>query len=201
MEKFDFGKDVAENTAFDFGKEAAGVDISNLKIGANWGMKKGLFGNKSAVDLDLFGFIMNTRTGAEVERVQFGSLTSRRMKHSGDDRRGDSAPERDDNEILSIDPNSLKDDEVLLIGIISYSGDKVSSVPFAALRVYTGAANRPAKELAHTDLATTKCGGLFGVVKKENGSPVFYSIRQEIDKLGSSAVSAIIRKAKEFAQS
>jgi stress response protein SCP2 len=172
-------------------------DTGVLHFGMNWSTMK----NGSSVDLDagiliakkssVKGFLgFGSKSSAEVvEFCNFGSplvpgdprgskrRATARITHSGDDRVGDTSLDYSDNEVVSFDPASLKEDEVALIGLWSFQGHNLKDVPRAGVRVYKGAPNAPTEALAEVDLTDMSGRSLtLGSVTFENGAAVFRSI-------------------------
>lgn len=160
-------------------------DTGVLHFGMNWSTMK----NGNSVDLDagiliakkssVKGFLgFGSKSSAEVvEFCNFGSLRTARITHSGDDRVGDTSLDYSDNEVVSFDPASLKEDEVALIGLWSFQGHNLKDVPRAGVRVYKGAPNAPTEALAEVDLTDMSGRSLtLGSVTFENGAAVFRSI-------------------------
>lgn len=142
-------------------------NLDKVFFGANWGaIKKGnrsffskLFGSgdeTEAVDLDA-SLLLYSDDNTLLEKVYFGHKVSRlgNIKHSGDDRTGDSGePDDSDNETISIGLNSIDKKVTKVVAILnSYTHQTFDEVPYIGLRIYTGKANDPDEVLCAYSLA------------------------------------------------
>lgn len=187
MHKLNFGKDLTGGGTLNFAK-----DSGKIMFGVNWGYSTV---TRRSVDLDAAVLIakktdkkpgmlgrMFGATGSSglktVEYCNFRRLNTARMKHSGDDLRGDSSKDDTDNEIISFDPNDLKDDEIAIFGVWSFQGDAFGDLPYAGMRIYKGQENRPTEALASLDAVEKgrSTSLILGYIQKVNGVAEFHAL-------------------------
>lgn len=120
-----------------------GSSLKNVFFGVNWGMittKGGLFGmgkTQESVDLDASCAVFDSNN-KNIETVYFGNLRgcNNAIKHSGDDRSGDSSKDDSDNEVISVDLSSLPASAKTLVFFLnSYKGHKFDKIPYSRIRV------------------------------------------------------------------
>lgn len=137
----------------------SGETLGVLRFGTNWGMKQrrrmfGLINTKLAVDLDISAVLLG-ESGQVIETIYFRNLHTQGVAHSGDDRVGDSNPDIDDNETITIDFSRLNRNIHSVVFVLnSFSGEKFSEVPYASVRIYDGQVNKPSKVHATFKLDT-----------------------------------------------
>lgn len=124
-----------------------------FKIGASWGKVKsgGMFGfgeGSQEVDLDLCTFALKGNNTL-VSECSFRDKHVPGMTSSGDDMGGGGSG---DNETITIDTSKLRRevDNVVVI-INSYSGQSFDKLPYAKVRVYTGAGELCQYTMDHDD--------------------------------------------------
>jgi len=138
-----------------------GTKLQQVCVGINWGAieKKGLFGfgsSKEAVDLDASCAVYNENKQL-LEVVYFGNLASKdgTIKHSGDDRTGDTGGDDGlDNEVITVDLSRLPANAAYVAFVLnSFQGQDFASIPFASIRIYEGSATRVNEVFATYDIA------------------------------------------------
>ena len=153
-----------------------------LMININWGASNG-----RSVDLDtnlaviaemeresngFLGFFKNKSVERACEHFiyyanRFGASNAG-IVHKGDDMTGCWS----DGEFIEIDLGKVPTDLELVPSVVSYSGDDISGLPFAHMRVYIGTAERVSKPLFEVDLTGVKRGtrsAIFGKLFNEGG--------------------------------
>jgi tellurium resistance protein TerZ len=127
--------------------KADGTSLTNVCLGLNWGaiQKKGIFGmggSTEAVDLDASCAVFDA-TGRLIETVSFRNLTARGgwIKHSGDDRVGDTdGDDGTDNETISVDLSKAPGEAAHVVFFLnSFQGHDFATIPYATIRIYEGA--------------------------------------------------------------
>jgi tellurium resistance protein TerZ len=159
--------------------KSASKGLKNLCFGVNWGQiqKKGMFGfggSKESVDLDASVILYDSNKNF-VDKVYFGHTKSRdgSIYHTGDDRSGDTQADDSDNEVIVADLEKISS-EIKYIAVVlhSFSGQNFGELPYANLRVYTGAKNVPTEilatfKVANEPLFQNKVSMILGVAVKE----------------------------------
>lgn len=170
-------------------EKSNGSKLQNICVGINWGAieKKGLFGfgsSKEAVDLDASCAVYNANKQL-IEVVYFGNLGSRdgSIKHSGDDRVGDTGGDDGlDNEVITLDFSRLTPNaEYVAFVLNSFQGQDFASIPFASIRIYEGSPKRVTEVFATYDIANGSgfaghVSMVLGVFYKKNGEWKFNAI-------------------------
>jgi len=160
-----------------------GSKLQSICVGINWGAieKKGLFGfgsSKVAVDLDASCAVYNANKQL-IEVVYFGNLGSKdgAVKHSGDDRTGDTGGDDGlDNEVITLDFSRLiPEAEYVAFVLNSFQGQDFATIPFASIRIYEGTPKRVNEVFATYDIANGS--GFAGHVSMVLG--VFYKKNAE----------------------
>ena len=170
-------------------EKSNGTKLQNVCVGINWGAieKKGLFGfgsSKEAVDLDASCAVYNANKQL-IEVVYFGNLGSKdgAVKHSGDDRTGDTGGDDGlDNEVITLDFSRLNPGaEYVAFVLNSFQGQDFASIPFASIRIYEGTPTRVNEVFATYDIANGSgfaghVSMVLGVFYKKNGEWKFNAI-------------------------
>jgi tellurium resistance protein TerZ len=124
-----------------------GSGYTSVKMGLGW--KAGGWLSGGDVDLDASCLIFNKK-GKLIDQVWFRQLVSKdkNIKHSGDDRVGAGSG---DNEVISVDLSSLKEEADKLIFVVNnFTGQTFSSVKKAFCRLVDSTNNA---EIAKYDLS------------------------------------------------
>ncbi|HWZ21926.1 MAG TPA: TerD family protein [Cytophagaceae bacterium] len=142
--------DIAKKTGINLEK---GSKISLIKenrkleqvcIGLDWGAIKkktlGLFTTETAVDLDA-SVAMFDDNNRKVDVVFFNRLLSSdgSVRHSGDDRKGDSVADGLDNEIVYVNLLKIHPKITNIVFFLnSYKGQDFQSIPYSKIRIFEG---------------------------------------------------------------
>lgn len=168
--------------------EKDGDTLKTIALGVNWGSieKKGLFGSKKTVAVDLDASIgLFDAQGDLVETIYFGHKHSKcgSIHHSGDDLTGDTGGDDGiDNEVIQIDlarlPNNIE--RVALI-LNSFRHQDFADIPYANVRIHDGKPEGNRSVFARFDIANdSKFAGsvsmIIGSVYRHNGGWKFSSI-------------------------
>lgn len=190
-------------------RKESGEQLTNFCVGVNWGaietIKKGFFGSKKViedVDLDL-SCILTDSQGNMVDYIYspdynaflqqnnypLGKLSTNdgALKHSGDDRKGDSGGDDGlDNEVISLDLNRVSanvEKIFFFINIYLAPGQNFdfAQIPYAKIRMYEGTSTRVDKVHSEYDIATDnsyagKGALILGKLYKRNGEWKFDAI-------------------------
>ncbi|WP_442592132.1 TerD family protein [Pedobacter sp. AW31-3R] len=170
-------------------EKSNGSKLQNICVGINWGaiVKKGLFGlgsSKVAVDLDASCAVYNENKQL-IEVVYFGNLGSKdgAVKHSGDDRTGDTGGDDGlDNEVITLDFSRLTPNASYVAFVLnSFQGQDFATIPFASIRIYEGTPKRVNEVFATYDIANGAgfaghVSMVLGVFYKKNGEWKFNAI-------------------------
>ncbi len=140
--------------------EKNGEDFKNICIGLDWGVIKrkalfGLFNDNEAVDLDGSVTMFDSRK-QEKDTVFYRKLKSDdgSIRHSGDDRNGDSSADNKDNEVMYINLEKVAADiDTIVFYLNSFKQQDFASIPYSKIRIIEGAYHTPAKIFASYDLS------------------------------------------------
>ena len=121
--------------------EKDGKNLEQVYIGLNWGKIKRWLG-LSEEDVDLDGSVTEFNEAKhEVDTVYFNKKVSNdgAIKHSGDDRGGDSSNDDKDNEVIFIDLKKVNPAvTTLVVYLNSYKGQDFDTIPYANVRLMDG---------------------------------------------------------------
>lgn len=163
--------------------KSTGESLTNFCVGVNWGAiiseKKSFWGGtkKEVEDVDLDLSCVLTDSEGEIvdyiyspdynnylkqNNLPLGKLSTQdgALKHSGDDRKGDSDGDDGlDNEIITVDLNKVSnnvDKIFFFINIYLNKGQNFdfSDVPYAKIRMYEGTSKKVNTVFANYDIAT-----------------------------------------------
>lgn len=115
--------------------EKDGQSIKYMFIGSNWSRMK----NGEKVDLDSSVLLYN-KNKELIDVVYYGNLRSAdgSIKHSGDDRSGDSYRDDKDNEVISTDFDKLPNEVEYIVSIMNnFTHQNFGDIPSIELRIYT----------------------------------------------------------------
>ena len=141
--------------------EKNGIELKEITVGLDWGSIKrktffGLLGSDEAVDLDgsvsLFGKDKN-----EIETIYYNNLKSKNgaIKHSGDDRIGDSGADNKDNEVISINLEKINAEvDTIFFYLNSYRQQDFATIPYSKIRITEGKHHNPKNVFANFNLSS-----------------------------------------------
>jgi tellurium resistance protein TerZ len=140
--------------------EKNGEDFKNVCIGLDWGVikKKAFFGllrENEAVDLDGSVTLFDAQK-KEKDTVYYRKLVSndKAIRHSGDDRTGDSSADNKDNEVIYINLEKVaRDVETIVFYLNSFKQQDFSTIPYSKIRIIEGEHHNPNKVFASYDLS------------------------------------------------
>lgn len=162
--------------------EKNGIELKEITVGLDWGSIKrktffGLVGTGEAVDLDgsvsLFG-----KDKTEIETIYYNNLKSKNgaIRHSGDDRIGDSGADNKDNEVISINLEKIDADvDTIFFYLNSYKQQDFATIPYSKIRIMEGKHHNPKNVFASFNLSSdTAFGGhvsmLMAKLKRTQGA-------------------------------
>lgn len=132
--------------------------ITKVAVGVNWGKIQktktvtekvgGFFGfggkeetktvvvDQEDVDLDLSALLFDSR-GTLLNTIYFGNLRGNGIKHTGDDLKGDSEQDDNDNETINIELSAV-DSAVskIVFVLVSFRGQDFGTLPYATINLY-----------------------------------------------------------------
>jgi tellurium resistance protein TerZ len=140
--------------------EKNGEDFKHVCIGLDWGVIKkkaffGLLSENEAVDLDGSVTLFDAQK-KDKETVYYRKLVSndKSIRHSGDDRTGDSSADNKDNEVIYINLDKVsKDVETIVFYLNSFKQQDFSTIPYSKIRIIEGEHHNPNKVFASYDLS------------------------------------------------
>jgi tellurium resistance protein TerZ len=119
--------------------EKDGRKLEKIYVGLNWGKVSKYWGLlQTSVDLDGSVSTFNSEKQL-IDTVYFNKRISddKAIKHSGDDRHGDSYCDDKDNEVISIDLGKISPKvESIVIYLNSYTGIEFDTIPYAKIRLF-----------------------------------------------------------------
>lgn len=157
-------------------KSNSGTPVINMSVGVNWGMINSL-GNskpagflskvlgkvgadsavKTAVDLDLsMVFVDGNKKIIDICYFAKKNLFNGAVKHSGDDRTGDSEKDDDDNEIIKLEGLKVPMDvKHIFVVLNSYTHQKFDEIPYIGINFYEGLAELNGKSMRFAEFSMT----------------------------------------------
>jgi tellurium resistance protein TerZ len=140
--------------------EKNGEEFKHICIGLDWGAirKKMLFGlinETESVDLDGSVTLFDAQK-REKDTVYYRNLVSsdKSIRHSGDDRVGDTSADNKDNEIIYIDLEKIDSSvDSIVFYLNSFQQHDFASIPYSKIRIMEGAHHNPSKVFASYDLS------------------------------------------------
>ncbi len=161
--------------------------LEQVCIGLDWGAIKkktlGLFTVETAVDLDA-SVAMFDENSKKVDVVFFNRLVSAdgSVRHSGDDRKGDSVADNLDNEIVYVNLLKVHPKIVNIVFFLnSYKGQDFQSIPYSKIRIFEGNHREVVSVFATFNLSaetafTGKIGMIMGKLVRTKDSWDFQTI-------------------------
>lgn len=141
--------------------EKNGTELKEITIGLDWGTIKqktffGLLTESEAVDLD--GSVSTFDSSKnEIETIYYGNLISndKAIRHSGDDRVGDTSADEKDNEVISIDLEKIDAKvKTIFFYLNSYKQQDFSTIPYSKIRILEGKQYNPKQVFATFNLSS-----------------------------------------------
>ncbi|HEY1056386.1 MAG TPA: TerD family protein, partial [Emticicia sp.] len=141
--------------------EKNGIDLKEITVGLDWGSIKhkaffGLINNDEAVDLDGSVSLFD-KNKKEIETIYYNNLKSRNgaIKHSGDDRMGDSGADNKDNEVISINLEKIDAGvDTIFFYLNSYRQQDFAAIPYSKIRIMEGKHHNPKNVFANFNLSS-----------------------------------------------
>jgi len=172
--------------------EKNGSQLKEISIGLDWGSIQhsyffGLLKDSTAVDLD--GSVsLFAGDKQEIETVYFHNLKSRdgAIKHSGDDRVGDSSADNKDNEIIYINLEQINPKVTsIFIYLNSYKQQDFASIPYAKIKIVEGKNHNPQQTFATYNIASDETyigyvSMIMGKIEKLNNNWTFTALGDPI---------------------
>jgi tellurium resistance protein TerZ len=188
--------------------EKGGKKLEQVCIGLNWGAieKKQFFGffkERESVDLD-GSVTMFDKKGNMIDTVYYRKLESNDMaiKHSGDDRIGDSGGDDDlDNEVIQINLNLVSPEvEQIVFYLNSYKGQSFSTIPYSKIRIFEGNRRNVVEVFATFNLSSEdsfagKVSMVMGKLVRKAQTWEFKAIGEAITGKGINDTIAVIQKS------
>jgi len=162
--------------------EKNGIDLKEITVGLDWGsIKRKTFFGLSSIDeaVDLDGSVtLFDKNKNEIETIYYNNLKSKNgaIKHSGDDRVGDSGADNKDNEVISINLERIDASvDTIFFYLNSYKQQDFASIPYSKIRIIEGKHHNPKNVFANFNLsADTAFSGhvsmLMAKLKRTQGS-------------------------------
>jgi tellurium resistance protein TerZ len=162
--------------------EKNGIDLKEITVGLDWGSIKhkaffGLLSNDEAVDLDGSVSLFD-KDKKEIETIYYNNLKSKNgaIKHSGDDRIGDSGADNKDNEVISINLEKVASEvDTIFFYLNSYKQQDFATIPYSKIRIMEGKHHNPKNVFANFNLSADAAYGghvsmLMAKLKRTQGS-------------------------------
>lgn len=159
--------------------------LTDVAVGVNWGMIGGTrtvtekvggffgFGAKEVqtivndrqetVDLDLSALLYD-KNGKLVDKIYYGNTFGKGVKHSGDDRSGDSSADDKDNEVITVKlADTAPDVTKIVFVLVSFKGQDFGLLPYAGMNLYN-ISSRTQVKLANSNIDISKDNKFSGKV-------------------------------------
>lgn len=112
--------------------------------------------DSQAVDLDGSVSVFDSKK-EEIETVYYGNLVSKdkAIRHSGDDRVGDTSADDKDNEVISINLEQIDANaDTIFFYLNSYKQQDFSTIPYSKIRILEGKQYNPKQVFATFNLSS-----------------------------------------------
>ena len=176
--------DLQKGMTLDLTKIENASGLTDVAVGVNWGMiggtrtvteKVGGFfgfgakevqtvvrGRQEKVDLDLSALLYD-KNGKLLDKIYYGNTSGKGVKHSGDDRGGDSSADDKDNETITVKladtaPHVTK----IVFVLVSFKGQDFGLLPYAGINLYNS--SRGMVKLANSNIDISKDNKFSGKV-------------------------------------
>ena len=196
--------------------------LTDVAVGVNWGMIGGTrtvtekvggffgFGAKEVqttvqdrqetVDLDLSALLYD-KNGKLVDKIYYGNTSGKGVRHSGDDRSGDSSRDDKDNETITVRladtaPNVSK----IVFVLVSFKGEDFGKLPYAGMNLYNTSSGRPVKlansniDISKDNKFSGKVSMIFASLENKTGSWEYRMIAEPTNKRTLSDLESICSK-------
>ena len=167
--------------------------LTDVAVGVNWGMikKGGLFGfgsSSEAVDLDLSAILYDSN-GNKVDTIYYGHLSGKGVRHSGDDREGDSEADDKDNETITVKlADTAPAVTKIVFVLVSFKGQDFGDLPYAGINLYNTSSGKQIK-LANSNIDISKdykykgkVSMIFAALEKNGSAWEYRVIAEPTDK-------------------
>lgn len=158
--------------------------LTDVAVGVNWGMiggkqvivekVGGFFGfgakevekvvssPKENVDLDLSALLYD-KNGGLVDKIYYGNTWGKGVKHSGDDRSGDSSRDDKDNETITVRlADTAPEVTKIVFVLVSFRGQDFGLLPYAGMNLYNISSGKT--KLANSNIDISKDNKFSGKV-------------------------------------
>ena len=140
------------------------------------------------------------KNGNLLDKIYYGNTSGKGVKHSGDDRSGDSSADDKDNETITVKlADTAPDVTKIVFVLVSFKGQDFGELPYAAMNLYNTSSTRPVK-LANSNIDISKdhkfngkVSMIFASLEKINGSWTYKVIAEPTDKRDLSDLTSICK--------
>ena len=176
--------DLTKGMTLDLTKIENASGLTDVAVGVNWGMigrtrtvtekVGGFFGfgakevertvtdQQETVDLDLSALLYD-KNGRLVDKIYYGNTWGKGVKHSGDDRSGDSSRDDKDNETITVKLSDTAPDVTKIVFVlVSFKGQDFGLLPYAGINLYNISSGKT--KLANTNIDISKDNEFSGKV-------------------------------------
>lgn len=176
--------DLQKGMTLDLTKIENASGLTDVAVGVNWGMIGGTrtvtekvggffgFGAKEVqtvvrdrqekVDLDLSALLYD-KNGKLLDKIYYGNTSGKGVRHSGDDRSGDSSADDKDNETITIKlADTAPDVTKIVFVLVSFKGQDFGLLPYAGINLYNS--SRGMVKLANSNIDISKDNKFSGKV-------------------------------------
>lgn len=166
--------------------------LTDVAVGVNWGMikKGGLFGfgsSSESVDLDLSAILYDSN-GNKVDTIYYGNLSGRGVRHSGDDREGDSEADDKDNETITVKlADTAPAVAKIVFVLVSFRGQDFGDLPYAGINLYNISSGKVKLANSNIDISKDakyrgKVSMVFAALEKKANAWEYRVIAEPTDK-------------------
>lgn len=177
--------------------------LTDVAVGVNWGMikKGGLFGfgsSSEAVDLDLSAILYDTE-GKKINTVYYGNLSSKGVRHSGDDRSGDAEADDKDNETITVKlADAAGAVAKIVFVLVSFKGQDFGDLPYAGINLYNISSGKVKLANSNIDISKDhkykgKVSMIFAALEKKSNTWEYRVIAEPTDKRSLGDLESICR--------
>lgn len=194
--------------SLDLTKIEGASGLTDVAVGVNWGMIGGTrtvtekvggffgFGAKEvqtvvterqqSVDLDLSALLYDGN-GNLVDKIYFGNTSGKGVKHSGDDKSGDSSKDDKDNETITVKLSSTSGVQKIVFVIVSFKGQDFGDLPYAGINLYNISSGKVKLANSNIDISKDskykgKVSMIFATLENKNGSWEYKIVAEPTEK-------------------